>query len=191
MAAVLTAAVPLLLVLQLIGSARLKQVDFVWQDSVSARNPVAVPALAGLGAAAAVAIQAGLVATLLGVAVLIARYRRFRQAERRQIAWPLYGLALAGCSIAVLAAAHSAARGLPGWLLYALYLPVLLLIPAGLIIGIVRYQLLDIHLVIRRSVVYGALWLLIAAAYAGVAAALGVAAAGVCRWTWPLCSPSS
>ena len=60
--AVLAAAVPVLLVLQLVGSARLQQVDFVWQNSVSARNPAALPALAGLGAVAAVAIQAGIVA---------------------------------------------------------------------------------------------------------------------------------
>ena len=52
--------------MQLIGSARLKYAStFVWQNSVSARNPVAVPALAGLGAVAAVAIQAGVVALLL------------------------------------------------------------------------------------------------------------------------------
>jgi signal transduction histidine kinase len=176
MAAGLAAAVPVLLVMQLIGSARLTQVDFVWQNSVSARNPVAVPALAGLGAVAAVAIQAGIAVLLAGVAVLIARYRRFGPAERRQIAWPLYGLALTGCAIAVLGAAHTAVNGLPGWLQYALYLPVLLLIPAGLVIGIVRYRLLDIDLVVRRSVVYGALWLLIAVAYAGVAAAFGVIA---------------
>jgi O-antigen ligase len=44
------------------------------------------------------------------------------------------------------------------------------------LIGILRYRLLDIDLVVRRSVVYGALWLVIAVAYAGVAAALGVVA---------------
>jgi signal transduction histidine kinase len=176
MAGGLAAVAPVLLVMQLIGSARLTQADFVWQDSVSARNPVAVPALAGLGAVAAVAIHAGLAALLAGVAVLIARYRRFGPAERRQIAWPLYGLALTGCAIAVLGAAHTAVNGFPGWLQYALYLPVLLLIPAGLVIGILRYRLLDIDLVVRRSVVYGALWLLIAVAYAGVTAALGVLA---------------
>jgi hypothetical protein len=47
---------------------------------------------------------------------------------------------------------------------------------AGLVIGILRYRLLDIDLVVRRSVVYGALWLVIAVAYAAVAAALGVVA---------------
>lgn len=176
MVAGLAVAVPVLLVMQLIGSARLTQVDFVWGNSVSARNPVAVPALAGLGAVAAVAVQAGIAVLLAGVVVLIARYRRFGPAERRQIAWPLYGLALTGCAIAVLGAAHSAVSTLPGWLHYALYLPVLLFIPAGLLIGILRYRLLDIDVVVRRSVVYGALWLLIAVAYAGVAAAFSVVA---------------
>jgi len=177
MAVILRAAVPLLVVMQLIGSARLTySSSYVWQNSVSVGNPVAVPALAGLGAVAAVAIQAGIVALLLGVAVLIARYRRFGPTERRQIAWPLYGLALTGCAIVVLGAAHSAVNTLPAWLRYALYLPVVLFIPAGLAIGIVRYQLLDIQLVVRRSVVYGALWLLITAAYTGVAGALGVVA---------------
>jgi signal transduction histidine kinase len=176
-AAILGAAVPALIVMQLAGSAQLRYPgSFIWQDSVSAGNPVAVSALAGVGAVAAVAIQAGVVALLLGVVVLIARYRRFGPAERRQIAWPLYGLALTGCAIVVLGAASSGVNALPGWLRYLLYLPVVLFIPAGLVIGIVRYQLLDIQLVVRRSVVYGALWLLIAAAYAGVAAALGVVA---------------
>jgi len=175
MTAVLVAAVPVLTAMQLAGSARLEEGSFVWQDIVSARNPVAAPALAGLGAVAAVAIQAGIAVLLLGVVVLIARYRRFGPAERRQIAWPLYGLALTGCAIGLLGAAHSGINMLPGWLQYLLWLPVLF-IPAGLAIGIVRYQLLDIDLVIRRSVIYGALWLLIAAAYAGLAAASGVAA---------------
>jgi signal transduction histidine kinase len=176
-AAIWGAAVPLLIVMQLLGSARLEYASsFIWQDRVSARNPAAVPAMAGLAAVAAVAIQAGIAVLLTGVVVLIARYRRFGPAERRQIAWPLYGLALTGCAILVLGAAHSAVNGLPGWLRYALYLPVLLLIPAGLVIGIVRYRLLDIDLVVRRSVVYGALWLLIAVAYAAVAGALGAAA---------------
>ncbi len=174
--AVLALAIPVLLVLQLACSARLTQVDFVWENSVSAHNPVAAPALAGLGAMASVAIQAGIVTLLLGVVVLLVRYRRFGPAERRQIAWPLYGLALTGCAIVVLGGESATVHGLPGWLQYALYLPVLLLIPAGLIIGVVRYQLLDIQLVVRRSVVYGVLWLLIAAAYAGLAVAFGVAA---------------
>jgi len=177
MAAILAVAVPLLLLMQLAGSARLKYgSSFVWQASVSARNPVAVPALAGLGAVAAVAIQAGVAVLLLGVVVLIARYRRFGPAERQQIAWPLYGLALTGCASVLLGVAASAVNTLPAWAQYLLYLPVVLFIPAGLVIGVVRHRLLDIRLVVRRSAVYGTLWLLIALAYAGVAAAFGVVA---------------
>ena len=176
MVAVLAAAVPVLLAAQLLGSARLTQTEFVWQNSVSGGNPAALSALAGLGAVSAALIQAGDVALLLGVVVLILRYRRVGPAERQQIAWPLYALALTGCAILVLGAASSADRRLPDWLQYLFYVPVLLLIPAGLVIGIVRYRLLDIDLVVRRSVVYGALWLLIAVGYAGLAVAFGVAA---------------
>ncbi len=177
MAVTLGAAVPVLIAALLAGSARLKYTSsYIWSNGVSARNPVAVPALGGLGAVAAVAIQAGIVALLLGVVVLIARYRRFGPAERQQIGWPLYGLALTACAITVLGVAQSGVHGLPGWLRYVLYLPVVMFIPAGLVIGVLRYRLLDIRLVVRRSVVYGLLWLLITAAYVGVAAALGVAA---------------
>ena len=60
MAVIWGAAVLLLILMQLFGSARLQYTgNFIWANSVSARNPVAVPALAGLGAVAAVAIQAG------------------------------------------------------------------------------------------------------------------------------------
>jgi signal transduction histidine kinase len=176
-AAILGAAVPLLLLMQVTGSPRLKYVStFVWQNSVSARNPVAVPALAGLGAVAAVAIQAGVVALLAGAVLLVARYRRFGPVERQQITWPLYGLALTACASVLLGVTSSTVNTFPDWLRYLIYLPVVLFIPAGLAIGIVRYQLLDIHLVVRRSVAYGALWLLIAAAYVGLAAAFGVMA---------------
>ena len=50
-----------------------------------------------------------------------------------------------------------------------------LLIPTGIVIGIVRHRLLDVDVVIRRSLVYGLLWAVIALAYVGIAAALGVA----------------
>jgi signal transduction histidine kinase len=48
-------------------------------------------------------------------------------------------------------------------------------LPAGLALGIVTYRGLDIEDVIRRSVVYGALWMVIAAIYVVVAAAFGIA----------------
>src|SRR5439155_15329805 len=54
--------------------------------------------------------------------------------------------------------------------------PIALVILASFLIALFRYRLLDIDLVIRRSLVYGALWLVIGGAYVGVATGLGVAA---------------
>jgi signal transduction histidine kinase len=50
------------------------------------------------------------------------------------------------------------------------------LLPLSVLVAILRHRLLDVDQLIRRSIVYGGLWLLIAAAYIGVAAAFGIAA---------------
>ncbi|MDT5025336.1 MAG: hypothetical protein QOE61_1762 [Micromonosporaceae bacterium] len=172
---VLTAALPVLLIMQLIGNARLETTAYVWQDKVSATHPIAVVLLAPVGAFASVAIQAGVLALIAGVVVLVLRYRRFGSPQRQQIAWPLYALALTGCLIVVLGAFSSAVTTLPDWVRYLVFLPVVLPIPVSLVIGLLRHRLLDIDVVVRRSVVYGALWLLIALTYIGLAALFGVA----------------
>jgi signal transduction histidine kinase len=171
----LAAALPTLLIMQLVGSARLSTTAFVWQDKVSAANPVAVTALAPLGAFASVAIQAGVLGLAAGLVILVLRYRRFGPSQRQQIAWPLYALALTVCFIALLGAFSSAVTTLPGWLRYVLFFPAVLPIPVSLVIGMLRYRLLDLDVVVRRSIVYGTLWLLIALGYIGLAAAFGVA----------------
>lgn len=48
-------------------------------------------------------------------------------------------------------------------------------LPLALMIGLLRPHLLDLELVIRKSVVYGVLWLLIAIGYMALAAFVGVA----------------
>jgi signal transduction histidine kinase len=52
----------------------------------------------------------------------------------------------------------------------------LALVPLTIMIAILRDRLLDVDLLLRRSLVYGVLWVGIAAAYVGIAAALGIAA---------------
>jgi len=49
------------------------------------------------------------------------------------------------------------------------------MIPVSIVVGVLRHQLFDIDVVVRRSVVYGALSLGIAALYVGLAAVLGLA----------------
>jgi signal transduction histidine kinase len=52
------------------------------------------------------------------------------------------------------------------------------LLPVAVLVAILRYRLLEADILIRKSLVYGALWILIALAYVGAAAALGIAAGG-------------
>jgi signal transduction histidine kinase len=140
-------------------------------------NPVAIVHAPVVAAVAAGLLAAGQLWSLLGVIVLVLRYRRAAADIRRQIAWPLYALSLSVLGLAVLGSRSGQIEHRPVWQGYLLYYPVLLLIPAGLLIGMLRHRVLDVNLVVRRSAVYGALWLLIAAAYTAVAVGLGLAAA--------------
>ena len=170
------ALIPFLAALQMLGSTRLTYASsLIWADQISAPNPLTLPALGAVGHVSSAALQAGVLLLLIAVVLLVLRYRRAELQERRQIAWPLYALVLTACSIILLGFSNAAVNALPVWLRYLLYLPVVLLFPVSLVIGMVRYRLLDIDLVIRRSAVYGALWLLITLAYIAVATAFGVA----------------
>ena len=106
---------------------------------------------------------------LLAAGVAVARYRRFPRAERVQLVWLLYGALL-------FAATAVTDFVLPAPLADAIEIAVLLLVPALFAIGIVRPGLVDIERVLRRSALFGVLWALIAVAYLGAAAALGIAA---------------
>ena len=167
-------ALPVLLAAELVGSPRLTEAQFVWADHVTAVNPVSVRMLAPVGSIASFGLQAGILVLLGAVVVLVIRYRRAAVEERKRIAWPLYALGLSVTCFAVLGFLHPVVAALPDWQQYALYYPVVMLVPASLIMGLLKYRLLDIDLVVRRSLVYGALWLLIGAGYLGVAAAFGV-----------------
>jgi signal transduction histidine kinase len=148
---------------------------YVWdQGDVSGPNPFVVPGWGAVGRIGDVALNLAPLALLAAAVVLVLRYRRSAPEVRRQIAWPLYSLALTVAAMAVLGALSSWINRQPYWLGFLLFYPVLLLIPVGLLIGMRRHQLLDINLVVRRSAVYGVLWTLITVAYIGVAAAFGV-----------------
>lgn len=170
---VLPAFVPLQ-ALQLLGSARLSATQFGWVP-VDAPSPVFVPALAPLGSLAGGLMAANSILILPAILLLLLRYRRFGRDQRHQIQWPLYAVALAALSF-VSMALEPGPPAMPFWLVAAQYVATQAVLPAGLAMGIVMHRSLDIENVIRRSVVYGALWGLIAALYVLVAGALGIAA---------------
>lgn len=167
---------PVLLAAQIVGSPRLRiNTPYVWlSGDVTGRNPFAVDGLAPVGRIASAGLAAAQVWVVIGVVVLVLRYRRAEVETRRQIAWPLYALGLTVVCTAVLGSQSSRINHLPVWEGYALFYPVLLLLPAGLLLGMLRHRLLDINLVMRRSAVYGVLWLAIAAVYVAIAAGFGM-----------------
>lgn len=93
---------------------------------------------------------------------LVPRLRRARGIERQQLKWMTYAAALHGISWIVLAI------GLPGFLgdaaQYVLF-TTLTLIPVAAGIGILRYRLYDIDIVIRRTLTYGVLVAILTVVY--------------------------
>jgi signal transduction histidine kinase len=159
--------------LQLLGSPRVGVNQFGWV-AFDAASPIYMPGLDPVGAAAGAVMAANLVAIVPALALLVLRYRRFGGEQRRQIKWPLYAVSVSAISFVLL----SLGPGPPTisfWLAATWYLATQALLPAGLAMGIVMHRGIDIEDVIRRSVVYGALWALIAAVYLVVAAAFGIA----------------
>src|SRR6202171_5137865 len=132
------------------------------------RNPVGVQAMAGMNNALNGAPFAVLLLGTYGVGVssLVVRYRRGGAAERQQLKWLLVGVVL------LLAA-----------LLMSFFVPALqnaplipfaaATLPVAIGIGVLRYRLYDIDLIINRALVYGGLAAVITAVYVLLVVGLG------------------
>ena len=138
-------------------------------------NPLAVAALAPLAPLIAAALEAILLLLLPTVAMVVLRYRRSDPERRRQMRWPLFAVLLTAAMWLVDVIATSAgwaARELLDWG----WTGVMSWLPVAFAIALFRHRVIDVDIVIRRSLVYGALWLLIAAGYVLLAGAAGIAA---------------
>lgn len=166
------AFVPLQL-LQLVGSSRVGTSQFGWL-ALDAPSPIYVRGLDPVGAFASALVDANILVVVPALALLLLRYRRFGDEQRRQIKWPLYAIALSAISVVILAFG-SGPPAIPFWVAAVQYVGTQALLPVGLAMGIVVHRSVDIEDVIRRSVVYGVLWAIIAGAYVLVAAAFGIA----------------
>src|SRR5262249_19717332 len=92
---------------------------------------------------------------VLGGVCLVLRLRRSRGVERQQLKWFVYTVALVTCAIPVLALGFDVTWG---YLLFPLF-------PIAAGIAILQHQLFDIDVVIRRTLIYGALTATLGAAY--------------------------
>jgi hypothetical protein len=108
----------------------------------------------------------GVLALLVLVALLasvVVRFRRSRGDERQQLKWMLVAVAFLVSDILV-----SETLGLPDALANMLFALAVISIPVAAGIAILKYRLYDVDVVIRKTLVYGALTLLLGAAYAAL-----------------------
>lgn len=144
-------------------------------------NGLHVPVLRSLAPVAAVSVTLTQGAFVVGVVLLVRRYRRAPEDVRLQIRWLVFPALLA---------AFAVVADLLAWTLYPesgpsspvklagglTWVAALGSLPLAIAVALLRPRLLDVDAVLRRSLVYGVVWTLIAVGYVGAAAGLGVAA---------------
>jgi len=124
---------------------------------------------------------------ILSVVSLVVRYRSATSIEREQIKWLLF-------ACAVFAALYGTAypiNTLPEWAAYrpvanSLWQISMIGIPLAIAIAILRYRLFDIDLIIRRTLQYGLLSVLLGLVYYGLVVVLGQVFQGISGQQSPL-----
>ena len=108
----------------------------------------------------------------LVAAALMARLRAADGEQRQQLKWVLFG----GMAVGVWFLLWVPSPTNDTWTVVQSLVPGLALttMATGFGLALFKYRLWDVDLVVRRSLVYGTLWLVIVAVYAGVASALGL-----------------
>ena len=142
------------------------------------RNPLAIggPVGEALEAALSIGGPGFAVVVLLALASVVVRFRRARGVERQQLKW--FGYAIALLLTGLVASAISEATGWEvlgnvGWTVFLSSL--IFAMPLAIAFAVLRYRLYDIDLVIRRTLVYGALTVTLAATYLGLVLLVGLA----------------
>lgn len=107
-----------------------------------------------------------------GVVAVVLRFRRSAGIERQQVKWIMAGVVFV--AVLILASTVMTALGV-GDLSGQAFVIALALFPTLMGVAILRYHLYDIDLVIRRTLVYACLIVVLAALYLGGIALLGAA----------------
>lgn len=128
---------------------------------------------------ARVLIDASNLVLLVAVALLVRHYRRSGAADREQVRWLLLPvIASAFGAIAVLL------FGWPAAVLNVFFPVVIVLVALALALGLLRPAGVSVDDLLRRSVIYSVLWLLIGAIYVGLSGLLGVTVGEIVSVEW-------
>jgi signal transduction histidine kinase len=134
----------------------------IWSDElshagVSAANPLGLDAIAGLRDAIYVVVTLLFVTGAVGaIASIIVRRRRGSSEERQQLRWLTFVATAAGVWILVMVPIMllTGVEGLAGEIFWLVITPLVALgPPAAIGIGIVKYRLFDIDVVIRKALI--------------------------------------
>jgi hypothetical protein len=139
----------------------------IYADTFPADNPAGVEAISGVSDRVDdLIIVPFALAILLSAASVIVRFRRSRGEERQQMKWLAFAAALlmaafvGGIGVAAALGHSDLAGGLMG--------VALAVVPVAIGIAILRYRLYEIDRIVSRTLVYGALTVILGAAYAGL-----------------------
>ena len=154
------------------GSARL---DAGREESIA--NPLAVGGSAGevLRQAQRVGEVAFVAVLLVVLAAVVVRLRGSEGVERQQLKWFAYAAGLLLIGLAASAVSELTGYqplGNAGWAIFLFSL--LIGLPLAIAVAILRHRLYDIDVVIKRTLVYGSLTVLLAAAYLALVLSLRV-----------------
>jgi len=118
-----------------------------------------------------------LVLIISGAAALVVRFRRSHGVERQQVKWFAYAASLIATFLIIAGVAGGIAENGSGdsTLFGFVFAALLCGMPIAAGIAILRHRLYDIDLVIRRTLIYGALTAALAAAYLGSVLLVGLA----------------
>lgn len=128
-------------------------------------NPYALLPEAILNVIQAIAALGFLLIIVLAAASLVIRYRQAKVAERTQLRWLFYSISLFVLDIILATLLEPA--GFFGIIVEVLFVISITLIPASVLIAILRFRLWDIDVVINRALVYGTLSATLAGLFSG------------------------